>query len=81
MRLLVANIPLPSNRFLVDLNDALAKRVALTHDEKMFWSMQGDFDVIHLHFPEYVTFEHEQQYVHGLSDDLIADYSSRVAAA
>ena len=78
MRLLVANIPLPSNRFLVDLNDALSKDVTLTHDEKMFWGMQGEFDVIHLHFPEYMTFEHERQYVEGLSDELIAATEERL---
>ena len=78
MRLLVANIPLPQNRFLVDLNKALSSHVDLTHDENMFWSMQGDFDVVHLHFPEYLTFEHEQQYVHGLSDDLIAATEERL---
>ena len=78
MRLLVANIPLPSNRFLVDLNDAIAKHVALTHDEKMFWSMQGEFDVIHLHFPEYMTFEHQDAYQKGLQDELIAATEERL---
>jgi hypothetical protein len=78
MRILVANIPLPQNRFLVDLNDALSRHVALTHDEKMFWSMQGEFDVIHLHFPEYMTFEHERHYVSGLSDDLISATEERL---
>ena len=78
MRLLVANIPLPSNRFLVDLNDALSKHVALTHDEKMFWSMQGECDVIHLHFPEYMTFEHEDAYQKGLKDELIAATEERL---
>ena len=33
--------------------------------------MQGDFDVIHLHFPEYMTFAHQDAYVKGLSDDMI----------
>jgi hypothetical protein len=78
MRLLVANIPLPQNRFLVDLNVALSKRVELTHDENMFWNMQGDFDVVHLHFPEYMTFEHERQYHAGLSDELIAATEERL---
>ena len=75
MRVLVANIPLPQNRFLVDLNTALQQHVALTHDEKLFWNRQGQFDLIHLHFPEYLTFEHERQYVQGLSDELIQQTS------
>ncbi|MCX7386141.1 MAG: hypothetical protein NTX48_05695 [Planctomycetales bacterium] len=78
MRLLVANIPLPQNRFLVDLNGALSKHVELTHDEKMFWNMQGNFDVVHLHFPEYMTFAHQDAYVKGLSDDMIAATEERL---
>ena len=72
MRILVANIPLPSNRFLVDLNGALAGMCDLTHSADLFWSMQGDFDVVHLHFPEYMTFAHQDAYIKGLSDDMIA---------
>lgn len=75
MKILVANIPLPQNRFLVDLNDELSKRSQLTHDEKLFWNRQGDFDVVHLHFPEYMTFQHEEHYVSGLQDSLIAETS------
>jgi len=48
MRILVANIPLPTNRFLVDLNQALEKHVEITRDADMFWNMQGEFDVVHL---------------------------------
>ena len=72
IRVLVANIPLPSNRFLVDLNGALAGMCDLTHSADQFWSMQGDFDVVHLHFPEYMTFAHQDAYIKGLSDDMIA---------
>ena len=72
MRILVANIPMPSNRFLVDLNGALAALCDLTHNADQFWAMQGDFDVVHLHFPEYMTFAHQDAYVKGLSDDMIA---------
>ncbi|MFM7865459.1 MAG: hypothetical protein ACKPHU_14690, partial [Planctomycetaceae bacterium] len=71
MRVLVANIPLPQNRFLVDLNQQIARQTQLTHDEKLFWNCQGEYDVVHLHFPEYLTFQHEEQYVRGLSDELI----------
>jgi glycosyltransferase involved in cell wall biosynthesis len=73
MKLLVANIPLPQNRFLVDLNASLGKQCTLTHDENLFWNKQGDFDVIHLHFPEYMTFRHEEEYEHGLTDKLIQE--------
>ena len=72
MKILTANIPLPQNRFLVDLNAAMARHAELTHDERLFWNRQGQFDVVHLHFPEYMTARHEEQYIRGLSDDLIA---------
>ena len=50
MNVLVGNIPLPANRFLVDLNDALSAQCSLTHDPDAFWNMDGEYDLIHLHF-------------------------------
>ena len=73
MRILTANIPLPLNRFLVDLNAAFSKHADITHDAELFWSRQGQFDVVHLHFPEYMTAQHESQYASGLSDQLIEE--------
>ena len=78
MRLLVANIPLPANRFLVDLNEALEQRLDLVHDHNLFWNMEGEFDVVHLHFPEYLTFEVQKAYQESLSEDLIADIGRRL---
>jgi glycosyltransferase involved in cell wall biosynthesis len=71
MRVLVANIPLPTNRFLVDLNAGLSLRVGLLHSSDVFWRMEGDFDVIHLHFPEYLTYELQDAYINGLTAELI----------
>lgn len=78
MRLLTANIPLPQNRFLVDLNTSLQRHVDLVHDHKAFWQRQGDYDIVHLHFPEYLTYEIEQAYSDGLSDELIAEIEARL---
>ncbi|MEY3227284.1 MAG: hypothetical protein RLZZ536_1903 [Planctomycetota bacterium] len=71
MKILTANIPLPQNRFVKDLNSALTGHAELVHDEQLFWNREGDFDVVHLHFPEYMTFGHEQAYESGLGDELI----------
>jgi hypothetical protein len=79
MRILVANIPLPKNRFLVDLNSALEKHGAVVHSPDAFWNREGDFDVVHLHFPEYLTFEIEAAYKQGLTDELIAATAERLA--
>lgn len=78
MHALVANIPLPANRFLVDLNAALERHVDLTHDHEAFWNMAGDYDIVHLHFPEYMTYEIENAYKRGLSDELIAEIEGRL---
>jgi glycosyltransferase involved in cell wall biosynthesis len=78
MRILVANIPLPQNRFLVDLNAALSEQVEIVHSSDVFWEMQGDFDVVHLHFPEYLTYEIERAYINGLTDDVIAKVETRL---
>ncbi len=71
MRVLVASIPFPQNRFFVDLNDALSKLCTIEQSSDAFWNMEGDYDVIHLHFPEYLTFEITKAYVEGLTDELI----------
>lgn len=78
MRVLVANIPLPSNRFLVDLNQSLQRHVQLTHDHEIFWEMSGEFDIVHLHFPEYMTYEIESAYRESLSDTLISEIERRL---
>lgn len=79
MRVLVGNIPLPSNRFLIDLNTALARQHDVTHDHEQFWDCEGDFDVVHLHFPEYLTFEIQDAYrARQLSDELIRQTEHRL---
>jgi glycosyltransferase involved in cell wall biosynthesis len=78
MRILVANIPLPQNRFLVDLNSALALHAEVVHDHEAFWNRAGEFDIVHLHFPEYLTYEIERAYQQGLSDDLITAMEQRL---
>ena len=78
MRILVANIPLPQNRFLVDLNEALAKQVDLVHSHEAFWEMNGDYDVVHLHFPEYLTYEIERAYTEGMPDGLLDELEIRL---
>ncbi|MEO8576927.1 MAG: hypothetical protein ABI556_09515 [Gemmatimonadales bacterium] len=78
VRVLVANIPLPQNRFLVDLNAELAQMYELVHSSDAFWNMQGDYDFIHLHFPEYLTYEIERAYINGLTPELIDAVEERL---
>lgn len=79
MRVLVANIPLPANRFLADLNGALSRHVKLDHSSDAFWNMEGDYDLVHLHFPEYLTFALQDAYINGLEERHIEDVSERLA--
>ncbi len=78
MKILVGSIPMPFNRFLVDLNAALSENNELTHDPDIFWNQEGDFDVVHLHFPEYLTFEIQESYKTGLTDELIEATEQRL---
>lgn len=78
MRVLVANIPLPQNRFLVDLNLALSNHLELRLDHEAFWSMAGNFDVVHFHFPEYMTYEIQDAYVNGLTDEMFSAIKHRL---
>jgi hypothetical protein len=78
MKILVANIPLPGNRFLADLNDALAKQSEVHHSSDTFWDKKGNYDIVHLHFPEYLTFELQDAYKNGLVDELIDRTAERL---
>jgi hypothetical protein len=78
MRILVAQIPMPQNRFLVDLNAEISNHCELQHDCDAFWNMKGAYDVIHLHFPEYLTFGLQDAYIQGLTEDLIQETAKRL---
>ena len=55
----VANTPLPANQFLVDLNASLSRHVDLLQDHEALWNMQGECDVVLLHYLEYMTYKNE----------------------
>jgi glycosyltransferase involved in cell wall biosynthesis len=78
MRVLVASIPFPQNRFFVDLNGALAEHCNIEQSSDAFWKMEGEYDIVHLHFPEYLTFDLTKAYLEGLSDDLIEAVRTRL---
>jgi hypothetical protein len=40
--------------------------------------MEGEYDVVHLHFPEYLTYEIQDAYHKGLTDALIASVAERL---
>ena len=78
LRTLVAAIPMPYNRFLVDLNQALGKGCDVVHDHEAFWNMEGEFDAVHIHFPEYLTYEIEACLQTDITPALMAQLEERL---
>lgn len=60
MKVLIACIPTPSNRYLVDLKKGLDEFAEVVWDEHEFWEMKNEYDIIHIHWPEYLSFEIER---------------------
>lgn len=59
LKILFANIPTPGNRFMVDLKEGLERYAEVVWDCDEFWKMENDYDIIHIHWPEYLSFELE----------------------
>ncbi len=59
MKILYANIPTPNNRFMVDLKKGLEEHADVTWDCDEFWKCEKEFDIVHIHWPEYLSFEVE----------------------
>lgn len=78
MRVLVAQIPMPANRYLADLNNELATCCELVHGSDEFWDMRGVYDIVHLHFPEYLTYDLQDACRLGLTDEMIAETEKRL---
>lgn len=59
MKVLFATLPQPNNRFVPDLMAGIEKYAQVIHDHKEFWNCSNHFDVIHIHEPEYLSYEIE----------------------
>lgn len=59
MKVLFATIPQPKNRFVPDLQAGIENYIEVVHDHEEFWTCKNDYDVIHIHEPEYLSFEIE----------------------
>ena len=64
MNILLACIPTPNNRYLADLNDGLRAYANVVWDFEAFWKMENEYDIIHIHWPEYLSYEIEA-YLHN----------------
>ena len=59
LKILFANIPTPGNRFVLDLKEGLEQHADVVWDHQEFWNMENTYDIIHIHWPEYLSFELE----------------------
>jgi hypothetical protein len=59
MKVLFATIPQPANRFVSDLKDGIGKHAEVIWDHDEFWKCENHYDVVHIHEPEYLSFEIE----------------------
>jgi len=60
LKVLIACIPTPLNRFLIDLKTGLEKQdVEVIWDYEEFWRFENHYDIIHIHWPEYLSYELE----------------------
>ena len=81
MKVLEAAIPQNHNRYFADLCDALSERCSLLHDHEVFWDARGDFDIVHIHWPEYLSYQIERGVVGGTIDaDLLCELKEKLEA-
>ena len=59
MKILFACIPIPGNRFVEDLKTGLEAHAEVVWDYKEFWTCNSHYDVVHIHWPEYLSYELE----------------------
>jgi hypothetical protein len=59
LKVLFASIPQPRNRFVRDLQEGIGTHADVVYDCDEFWACQNDYDIVHIHEPEYLSYEIE----------------------
>ena len=59
MRILEVSIPQDGNVYFANLCNGLAKTCRVVHNHNKFWHQSEPFDIIHIHWPEYLSYEIE----------------------
>lgn len=76
MKVLIACIPVPKNKYMADLVEGLSTFCDVTWDCDEFWRMENEYDVVHVHWPEYLSFEIESYLAN--TKDLSLDLWERI---
>ena len=81
MRVLEAAIPQNHNRYFADLCNALSERCSLVHDHEVFWDAEGDFDIVHIHWPEYLSYRIERGVTCGsIGSEVLCELTEKLNA-
>lgn len=59
LKILFATIPQPKNRFVSDLEEGISAHADVIYDYQAFWNCDQAFDIVHIHEPEYLSYEIE----------------------
>jgi hypothetical protein len=59
LKILIACIAIPGNRFVLDLKQGLEVHGNVFWEADAFWKCEDQFDVVHIHWPEYLSYELE----------------------
>ena len=59
MKILIACIAISGNRFVLDLKEGLELHGNVFWEADAFWKCEDQFDVVHIHWPEYLSYELE----------------------
>ena len=59
MKVLFATIPQPKNNFVNDLKFGIEREAEVTYDYEEFWKCENEYDIVHIHEPEYLSYEIE----------------------
>ena len=57
MKILYANLPSKYNRFMSDLKAGMEEYADVVWDSEEFWNCKNDYDIVHIHWPEYLSIE------------------------
>jgi hypothetical protein len=79
LKVLFATIPQPKNRFVGDLQEGIGVHAEVVYNYEEFWACKNHYDVVHIHEPEYLSYEIEACMNH--TDPIPKDLWDRLIAS
>jgi glycosyltransferase involved in cell wall biosynthesis len=70
---------MPQDWYLTDIQAGLgAQGFIVTHNHELFWNSSQEYEIVHLHWPEYLSYQIESCLSSGLTEDLIRATAERL---